>query len=72
MPEWAQRRMKMPHVFPDLILNPGMKDCVPAPGSVSGTGCAAITFYFRKRSHVPGSRFQVEGKRNKSDPIRTY
>ncbi len=49
----AQRSMKMPHVIPDSIRNPGRhsgegrnKDWIAAPGSRSGTGCAAMTIYF--------------------------
>ena len=41
--------MKMPHVIPDLIRNPGINDWIPAPGSGSGTGYAGITMYFHMK-----------------------
>jgi len=40
----AQRNMKMLHVIPDLIRNPGVRDWMPA--------CAGMTMYFHINSHT--------------------
>jgi len=42
-PDGAQRKMKMPHVFPGLIRNPGINDWIPA--------YAGMTMYFHINLH---------------------